>query len=46
MKYDAVFFDLDGTVVDSLQDIADAVNHTMRFIKKKVEIFTELFCSI
>lgn len=30
MKYDAVFFDLDGTVVDSIQDIADAVNHTMR----------------
>ena len=30
MRYDAVFFDLDGTVVDSLQDIADAVNHTMR----------------
>ena len=30
MKYDAIFFDLDGTVVDSLRDIADAVNHTMR----------------
>ena len=30
MKYDAIFFDLDGTVVDSLQDLADAVNHTMR----------------
>ena len=30
MKYDAIFFDLDGTVVDSLQDITDAVNHTMR----------------
>lgn len=30
MKYDAIFFDLDGTVVDSIQDIADAVNHTMR----------------
>ena len=30
MKYDAVFFDLDGTVVDTLQDIADAVNHAMR----------------
>ena len=30
MRYDAVFFDLDGTVVDSLQDIADAVNYTMR----------------
>ena len=29
MKYDAIFFDLDGTVIDSLQDIADAVNHTM-----------------
>ena len=30
MKYDAIFFDLDGTIVDSLQDIANAVNHTMR----------------
>ena len=30
MKYSAVFFDLDGTVIDSLQDIVDAVNHTMR----------------
>ncbi len=31
MKYDAILFDLDGTVIDSLQDIVDAVNHTMRF---------------
>lgn len=30
MKYDAVFFDLDGTAVDSLQDIADAANRTFR----------------
>ena len=30
MKYDAIFFDLDGTVADSIQDIADAINHTMR----------------
>ncbi len=30
MNYDAIFFDLDGTVIDSLQDIVDAVNHTMR----------------
>ena len=30
MKYDAIFFDLDGTVVDSLQDIVAVVNHTMR----------------
>ena len=30
MKYDGVFFDLDGTVIDSLQNITDAVNYTMR----------------
>ena len=30
MRFDAIFFDLDGTVIDSLQDITDAVNHTMR----------------
>ena len=30
MRYDAVFFDLDGTVMDSLQDIVNAINHTMR----------------
>ena len=29
MKYEAVFLDLDGTVIDSLQDIVDAVNYTM-----------------
>lgn len=29
-KYDGVFFDLDGTVVDTLEDIADAVNVAMR----------------
>ena len=30
MRYEAVFFDLDGTVIDTLQNITDAVNHTMR----------------
>ena len=30
MKYSAVFFDLDGTVTDTLQNITDAVNHSMR----------------
>lgn len=30
MKYEAIFFDMDGTVIDSLQDIVDAVNLTMR----------------
>ena len=30
MKYEAVFFDLDGTVADTLQNITNALNHTMR----------------
>lgn len=31
MKYvDLIIFDLDGTLVDSREDIADAVNHTLR----------------
>ena len=30
MRYEAVFFDLDGTVIDTLQNITDAINHTMR----------------
>ena len=30
MKYEAVFFDLDGTVADTLQNITDALNHTLR----------------
>ena len=29
-NYHAVFFDLDGTVVDTLQNITGVVNHTMR----------------
>lgn len=29
MAVSAVFFDLDGTLVDSLQDLADAVNHML-----------------
>ena len=30
MKYAAVFFDFDGTVADTLRNITNAVNHTMR----------------
>jgi len=30
VRYDAVLFDMDGTVVDSLADITDAVNYAMR----------------
>lgn len=30
MRYKAVLFDMDGTVLDTLGDLTDAVNHTMR----------------
>ena len=35
MNYDAVFFDLDGTVADTLQNITNALNHTMRHFGRR-----------
>lgn len=32
MKYEAVLFDLDGTLLDTLQDIADSVNKGLRYL--------------
>jgi phosphoglycolate phosphatase len=36
MTYKAVIFDLDGTLVNSLQDLADATNYALKFFGKQV----------
>lgn len=39
IRVDTIFFDLDGTLVDSRADIVDAVNHTLDDLGKKVKTF-------
>jgi len=43
MKYvDLIIFDLDGTLVDSREDIANAVNHTLRKVGLKEKSLSEI----
>lgn len=42
MTVSAVFFDLDGTLVDSLDDLTDAVNHMLTSFKKAPLSSTEV----
>jgi len=45
MTYKAVIFDLDGTLVNSLEDLADATNYALKFFgqpEHKVEAFKQM----
>ncbi len=42
MTVSAVFFDLDGTLVDSLQDLTNAVNHMLQSLGKPLLTLTEV----
>ena len=34
MSYKAIFFDLDGTLTDTIEDLADSVNFSLEFLKR------------
>lgn len=42
MKYNTVIFDLDGTLLNTLEDLADCVNHTMRIFGYKERTIDEV----
>ena len=36
MKYNTVIFDLDGTLLNTLEDLGDSVNHALKIIIKLI----------
>lgn len=46
MKYKAVLFDMDGTVLDTLEDLWDAVNATLRAFDMPERSFEEVRCFV
>ena len=46
MKYKAVLFDMDGTVLDTLGDLAAAVNHTLREFSMPERSITEVAAAL
>lgn len=46
MKYKAVLFDMDGTVLDTLGDLAAAVNHTLREFSMPVRSIAEVAAAL
>lgn len=41
-RYDAILFDLDGTLLNTLDDLTDAVNHTMRLYGHPIRSLEEV----
>ena len=44
MKYKIVLFDMDGTILDTLQDLADSVNWALRTCGLSERRFEEIRC--
>ncbi len=42
MKYDLAIFDLDGTILDTIQDLTNAVNHTLELFEMPIRTTDEI----